>query len=503
MKTHLRTFGAAAALLAAAGCGSASSSTAVTNLPKPPQSVTAGTEPVTISFSIPRAAGSANSDRRKPLYISPSTESVTVGVDSGSPSAATANCSGSACTVTVDLTPGSHTLALRLWDAPNGAGNELASNTSAPCSVTVAIANTCSVTMYGLAASLQVTSSSANVSGNQANGFTFVSGTSTPFTVVALDADGNQILGVGGITPAVSATATGISIATPAPSASPVYDITDTNTAAENLSVATTPAPNSDGSNLSTTVSLTGANTYAGSLFFFSGSPSTFDVVSATTGQTTLSITSPVSGAPFAAATSNYVLLNASSDATLYLYDLLTDAITQTITTSCSSSDNVPIAADGGLFYYDCGGTVYEYNTSGTQEASWADHESNSGFVAAGGGYIYTISGTTVYVFTPAGTEQGTFSVPSAPSPQWAFAASAQGLFVGAGTTVRLYSPAGTLITTLTVGTPDCDFQPVGSYLTVRTGPVTFKTYSVSTGQEIGSITTTATPSDCRVGFSN
>jgi hypothetical protein len=246
---------------------------------------------------------------------------------------------------------------------------------------------------------------------------------------------------------------------------------------------------------------MTGASLYAGSLYFFSGS--NFDVVSATTGQTTLSIANPVSGAPMAAATQNYVLLNAAGSATNYIFDLNTDAITSTIATGCSSSDNVPVAADSGLFFYDCSGTVHEYNTSGTAITTWADQESNTGFVAAGGGYVYTISGTTIHVFNDSGVQQGTFTVAAAPSPQWSFAASAQGLFITTGTTARQYSSTGTLVTSFTVGTASCDIQPVGNYLTVRTGPTAFTTYSLATGQSLGTIQSSATPSDCRVGFSN
>ena len=460
-----------------------------------------GTGLLTLSFKIPSFTTTAASKARAPMYISPSTSSVTVGVDAGNAAAATANCASGTCTVTLDLAPGSHTLAIRLYDAANGGGNELASNTAATCAVTLGTANTCAITMYGLATSLAMTSTSANVSGSQGAGFTFVNGSSTPFTIAALDADGNQILGAGAVTPAVSSAGSGVTIATPAPSASPIYNITDTNQTTQTVALSATPAPNSDGSPLSTNVSVTGASLYAGSLYFFSGSD--FYVVSATTGQTVLSITNPVNGMPMAAATDNYALLNASGDADLYIYSLATDAITSTIATGCTSSDNVPIAADNGTFYYDCGGHIYAYNTAGTQVATWADTHGSSGYVAAGGGYVYTINGTTIYVFNSSGVSQGTFTIAAAPSPGWAFAASPQGLFVASGTTARLYSPAGSLVTSFTIGTAECDIQPVGSYLTVRTASTQFTTYSISTGHQVGQITTAVTPNDCRVGFSN
>ena len=66
------------------------------------------------------------------------------------------------------------------------------------------------------------------------------------------------MLGVGAITPTVSTTGSGITIVTPAPNASPVYSITDQNPATQTLTLTSTPAPNSDGSALSTNVSLAG-----------------------------------------------------------------------------------------------------------------------------------------------------------------------------------------------------------------------------------------------------
>ncbi len=66
-------------------------------------------------------------------------------------------------------------------------------------------------------------------------------------TIAALDADGNQILGAGAVTPAVSSAGSGVTIATPAPSASPIGNITDTNQTTQTVALSATPAPNSDG----------------------------------------------------------------------------------------------------------------------------------------------------------------------------------------------------------------------------------------------------------------
>jgi hypothetical protein len=216
-----------------------------------------GTGVLRVSLKIPRAASASKARRRKPLYISPATSSVTVGVDGGSAAAAVATCTTGNCTITLDLPLGSHTLAFRLWDAPSGGGNELASNTAGNCAVASGNANTCTITLYGTASSLEMTSASASVSGTQSTGFRFLTAASVPFTIDALDADGNEILGVGAITPSVSTTGTCITIATP-PAASSVYGITDQNPATQTIALSSTPAPNSDGSALSTNVSVAG-----------------------------------------------------------------------------------------------------------------------------------------------------------------------------------------------------------------------------------------------------
>ncbi|MGD0473055.1 MAG: hypothetical protein ABSB70_07530 [Candidatus Velthaea sp.] len=259
----------AAAVLTAEGCGANSTTTA--SLPAadagkaaaPPARNAAAISTVTLSFKIPNRAAKPAAARTRPQYVSASTQSVSVAVDGANPAVATSNCSAGTCTVTLALSTGTHALAVRLWDAANAVGNELASNTAGSCTIVADTANTCSMTLYGLATSVQIASASANVCGSQASGFHYVSGAATPFSVVALDADNNQILGAGAITPAVSTAGTGLTIATPAPNAAPtaapVYTITDTNQAAQSLELLATPAPNSDGSNVSSNVTLTGA----------------------------------------------------------------------------------------------------------------------------------------------------------------------------------------------------------------------------------------------------
>jgi hypothetical protein len=287
MTARLRASVAATFLLVAVGCGTESSPTAGTAPPAQSVAPGAGTGTVTVSFAVPHVASPASSVRRRPKFISPATMSVTAGVDGTNATTASANCTSSVCTVTLALATGSHTLALRLWDAPNGGGNELASNTAAACAVALGTANACTVVMYGTAASLAMTTSSSGVTGSSSTGFTFLNATSNPFTIAALDADGYQIVGVGGLTPSISTTGTGITIATPAPSATPpIYGIGDANAATQTLTIHATPAPGSDGSPLSLIVSVAGEtcaqNAITGTAVPM-GTAATFAVLGATT----------------------------------------------------------------------------------------------------------------------------------------------------------------------------------------------------------------------------
>lgn len=261
MNMRLRNLTAAAVFLLA-GCASGSTSSGSGSMPPKPTapapSVAHGTGVLTVTFTIPSVATRPKNGRRAPRYISPSTSSVTVAVDGGSVTTAPSTCTSGTCTIALILSDGVHTLAFRLWDAPNGGGNELASNLAASCPVTAGAVNTCPIIMYGLARSLQMTTASANVTGSQMAGYTYSSSSSAPFTIDALDADGNEMLGVGAITPTVSTTGREIDIATPAPSAPPVYTIVDTNAMPQTISISTTPAPNSDGTALATNVTIMG-----------------------------------------------------------------------------------------------------------------------------------------------------------------------------------------------------------------------------------------------------
>jgi len=171
------------AALALAACGGGGGSTAAL----PPVSSSNGSTPssaaavpVAISVAIPSATISAGA--RRALYVSPGTKSATVTYNGA---AQTTNCTTS-CSLTVNVTPGSVTFAIALYDAQNGTGHVLSSGQT---TTTVAAGqnNVLNVSFGGVVASLAIALGAPSVtSGAPA---------SIPLTVTAKDAAGYTIVG--------------------------------------------------------------------------------------------------------------------------------------------------------------------------------------------------------------------------------------------------------------------------------------------------------------------
>jgi hypothetical protein len=135
--------------------------------------------PVSFTIVIPPAI--------TPQYISPSTLSATISVNSGTP--AVANCTGGSCTTTVLAPIGSDTFAVSLYDAANGTGNVL-SQGSATQTIVSGVANSVSVTFNGVPKTVTITTS-----GSAFTSVPVPSATTIPLTVTAKDAGGNTIIG--------------------------------------------------------------------------------------------------------------------------------------------------------------------------------------------------------------------------------------------------------------------------------------------------------------------
>lgn len=251
-------------------CGGGASSHAA--LPGIPGGAPASVGNATAQFviKVPPKQGSATG--RGPAYVSPSTQSISIQVDSGTPSISnltpgSSNCNVPAplspltCTVTLAVASGAHTFTVKTYDGLAGAGNALSVN-SAPFTVVANQANLVNITLAGVPANLLVEPATTDLqmAGSGVSGFEFTG--ETPHTIVVLpqDADGNLILGPGA--PTIAATLTGVSAGSglavaPATGGNPnAFTITSTGFGGATLALVATPAAASAGSALNASVVL-------------------------------------------------------------------------------------------------------------------------------------------------------------------------------------------------------------------------------------------------------
>ncbi len=165
-----------------------------------------------IVLTIP-AATVTNAAVRKPSFVSPSTQSISVQVDTNTPvvqnvSATAPNCASAGtsapinCTITISATAGLHTVNFVTYDQSNGAGNTLSANTT---TVTFVAGQNPAIpiVLSGIPVGIQVVplpGSTTNIVTNSllnAPGMQFVFGTPQMVAITALDADGNYIVGPG------------------------------------------------------------------------------------------------------------------------------------------------------------------------------------------------------------------------------------------------------------------------------------------------------------------
>lgn len=280
------------ALTLAACAGGGSGTAPPLSAPKQPAQAS-----VRISLTIPAKSGAS----RRPAYVSPATQSVSVQVDTGSPavqnlSPGSANCSsaGSAyplnCTITVTASAGAHTVTLRTYDQSNAAGNQLSANS---ISVTFVTGQTPSVpiTLAGVPVSILLSAGSANISASS-NGVEFLPGSARTLLVDALDADGNYIVGPG--SPAIGLSVTGssspITIAS-ANSGNPnAFTVSASGFASGVLLMTATPASTLAGSALSDSTGIRAASS-SSTFAHVGGSGIAFDPALGSSG--TLFVTDP------------------------------------------------------------------------------------------------------------------------------------------------------------------------------------------------------------------
>lgn len=146
------------------------------------------------------------SGSKKLLYISSSTQSMTISVNSGNPTTvnltpSSSNCSTSnstlTCTATVQAPVGNDTFDVATYDQPNGSGN-LLSTATVPLTIVSGETETAPITLNGIIASFKLTLSNLTPTIGQSSTITLY--------VNALDADGNTIVGPGNYNNPISLT---------------------------------------------------------------------------------------------------------------------------------------------------------------------------------------------------------------------------------------------------------------------------------------------------------
>lgn len=149
---------------------------------------------------------------RHARYVSPATRSVAITIEPGTAGQATyaSNASEGTTAIDVPLAPAHYVFNFQTYDGAlsGGAptGHVLSADLNVPFTVVAGGANSVGITLQGVPASVMVVPSDReDVAGNQFSGFdlagTFEANGTTPyvrkFSVIAADADGNDILGRG------------------------------------------------------------------------------------------------------------------------------------------------------------------------------------------------------------------------------------------------------------------------------------------------------------------
>lgn len=260
-------FSTAASLLVACGGGSTPS-------PAVARSASSGTRGTArITIKIPKAPSTPAA--RTVKYLSPATSQMVVNIEqSGTPISGypqtvsltpTSNgCSSTLastnCSLSIALSPGSYTATLTAQDA---SGTALSAVNAIPFTILAGQANTISLVLGGLPASLQAVPVTAGYLRGDSSALHLWGAATQQLALEALDADGNAIVGPGAPTYSVTSGNTGaLTAAIPNPTIAPnIVSLGATGGAVTpgtvELTVGATPASGAGGSSLSLVIPLT------------------------------------------------------------------------------------------------------------------------------------------------------------------------------------------------------------------------------------------------------
>ncbi|HTW85089.1 MAG TPA: NHL repeat-containing protein [Candidatus Sulfotelmatobacter sp.] len=421
----------------AAGCGGSGAVSPATHAATPTEKT--GTARFVIDGAV---AGVTQGSSRRPRYISPATQSITINVtDQGSSTSVsgypqTANltptssgCSSTLastqCTLTLTLGPGDYDATFTTYDQPNGAGNQLSAAQNVPFSIVAGTTNTITLTIGGIPTSVRIIADSpTTIAGDPVNGFTLPTGDNGYVTVLGVDADGNYVLGVGAPTVALSSSDT------------TSYTVTASGSSAPNRFLLTNAAPYAGAALLTATVTpsaQSGASTLTMQAHVFS-QPSVIYVeeveVDAVLGFSpfgTLEVSSGFTGTggPSAAVfdpANGFIYVTNAANSTITVYTA--NGTKQTLSGSfpnLSTPEGIVYDPTNGYLYVANEGnsTITVYDANGNQQTpsgTFAGLNEPHGLLydpANGFIYVTNVLGNTVTAYDMNGNQQtlsGTFS---------------------------------------------------------------------------------------------
>jgi hypothetical protein len=151
------------------------------------------TQNVTLRFRIPSAQGATSARSRRPLYVSPATQSALVAVNGGTPqlialTATSPNCTNSGgslvCTATISAPAGTDIFSETMYATATG---PILSETKTSATIIAGVANTIALTLDGVVASIGLTLANATPPTGEA--------AQIGLTVTFKDAAGEAIVG--------------------------------------------------------------------------------------------------------------------------------------------------------------------------------------------------------------------------------------------------------------------------------------------------------------------
>ncbi len=243
----IRAYAGLLAALIVAGCAGARTSAPPTLGGTAASAAGKTSTTATLRVVIPKATTAAASSSRAPKYISPATQSIAVSftpAGGGTPltfdqnltTAANPNCTASLtssliCQVSFALPAGSYTASFTTYDGllsgTTPTGNVLSANQTMPVTLALGQANAIDVTLYGVPASIVfVPQSSPRLTVDGTGAYTLTSCfPSENMTVLALDADGNVIVGPGAPSATLTSQSSAVTVGSTTPASPNVFPL--------------------------------------------------------------------------------------------------------------------------------------------------------------------------------------------------------------------------------------------------------------------------------------